>query len=74
MRVDGGTPVGPERFLRTMSAQVLLLEDIQVWVIAMKDKFGIGGARLGRTEPSETHVMAAMAQQICISQSTTRRN
>ena len=76
VRIDGGRPVGPERFLRTMAAQVLVLDDITppVYVIALRDKFGIGGARVGRTEPSERTVLAAMEHQICISQSATRRN
>lgn len=76
VRVEGGRQIGPERSLGSMHAKVLVLEDITppVYVIALRDKFGIGGARVGRTEPSETMIIAAMTQQICISQSATRRN
>lgn len=72
--VEGQVKIGPERILGTVKAQVIFVENIGLYVIAMKDKFGIDGTRAGRSEPSETVVLAAMAQHARVSQSATKRN
>jgi hypothetical protein len=66
--------IGPEWRLGTVSGQVVLLVEIGLYVIAMKDKFGVNGTAMARSAPSDQAIQGALLRQIHISQSTTRRN
>lgn len=75
----GGDPrrqefIGKEHFYGTARGQVILLTDMNLYVIAMKDKFGVDTTMCGSTPPSDRVIQAALLRHTHISQVRTGRN